>query len=158
MAVNYMPEGSRTVTPYLIIKGAAEALEFYKKAFGATEVARLPGPDGKSIMHAEMKIGDSLVLLADEAPQWGVVGPATLGGSGVTIHLYVPDVDSFVDQAVKAGAKVTMPITDMFWGDRFGKITDPFGHAWSVATHKEDVPWDEMARRGAEAMKEMCKQ
>ncbi len=157
MAVNYIPEGGRSITPHLIVKGAAEAMEFYKKAFGATEVCRMPGPDGKSVMHGEMKIGDSLFFLNDEFPDYGALSPATLGGSGVTIHLYVPDADATVAQATKAGATVTMPLMDMFWGDRYGKLKDPYGHNWAVATHKEDLTPEEMGRRGAEAMKEMCK-
>jgi PhnB protein len=157
MAVKYIPEGHHTLTPHLVIKGAAEAMEFYKKAFGAEEICRMPGPDGKSVMHGEMRIGSSMLYLADEFPEYGALSPKSLGGSGVTIHMYVPDVDATVDRAVKAGATVKMPIMDMFWGDRYGKVTDPFGHNWSIATHKEDVPMEEMGKRAAEAMKEMCK-
>jgi uncharacterized glyoxalase superfamily protein PhnB len=141
-----------TVTPHLVCAGAADAIEFYKNAFGATEEARLPGPDGK-IMHAMIRIGDSPVMLADEMPEWGSVGPKALHGSPVTIHLYVDDVDEFVERAERAGAKVTMPVDDMFWGDRYGKLDDPFGHHWSIATHKRDVSAEEMQK----AMQEMAR-
>ncbi|HLE66140.1 MAG TPA: VOC family protein [Burkholderiales bacterium] len=141
--VKPVPEGMRTVTPHLICAGAADAIEFYKKAFGAVEMARLPGPDGK-IMHAMIRIGDSAVMLVDENPEWGMLGPKALKGSSVAIHLYVEDADAFVARAVKAGAKVTMPLDDMFWGDRYGKLEDPFGHHWSVGTHVRDVTMDEM--------------
>ena len=140
-----------TVTPHLVCAGAAEAIEFYKEAFGATEEARLPGPDGK-IMHAMIRINDSPVMLADEMREWGSVGPKALHGSPVTIHLYVDDVDAFVARAEQAGARVTMPIADMFWGDRYGKLEDPFGHQWSVATHKRDVSEEEM-KKGMEEMR-----
>ena len=141
--VKPVPEGMHSVTPHLICAGAADAIEFYKKAFGATESARLPGHDGK-IMHAMIRIGDSAVMLVDEMPEWGSLGPKTLKGSSVTIHLYVEDADAFVERAVKAGAKVTMPVADMFWGDRYGKLEDPFGHQWSVGTHVRDVTMEEM--------------
>ncbi|HJQ62402.1 MAG TPA: VOC family protein [Burkholderiales bacterium] len=137
-----IPEGMHSVTPHLVCAGAADAIDFYKKAFGAVEEARLPGPQGK-IMHAMIRIGDSAVMLVDEMPEWGALGPKALKGSPVTIHLYVEDVDAFVARAVKAGAKVTMPVADMFWGDRYGKIEDPFGHHWSVATHVRDVSMEE---------------
>jgi uncharacterized glyoxalase superfamily protein PhnB len=146
------PKRLKTVTPHLVCAGAADAIEFYKKAFGATEEARLPGPDGR-IMHAMVRIGDSPVMLADEMQEWGSVGPKTLHGSPVTIHLYVDDVDAYVARAEEAGAKVTMPVADMFWGDRYGKLEDPFGHKWSVATHKRDVSYEEMQK----AMQEMQK-
>jgi uncharacterized glyoxalase superfamily protein PhnB len=154
--VNPIPEGFHAVTPHLVIKDAAAAIEFYKKAFGAEETFRMPGPGG-SIMHAEIRIGDSPIMLAAEYPDWGVVGPETLGGSPVTVHLYVKDVDTVFDQAVKAGAKATMPPADQFWGDRYGKLQDPFGHTWGVATHIEDVPPEEMGERAAKAMEEMSK-
>lgn len=147
-ATSYKPEGSRTVTPHLVIRGAARAIEFYKKAFGAEEICRMPG-EGDTLMHAEVKIGDSIVYLADEAPQWGCVGPQTLNGSSVTIHLYVPDADAAYTRAVSAGATATMPLQDMFWGDRYGKVTDPFGHVWSIAQHKEDVSPEECMQRMA---------
>jgi PhnB protein len=144
-----IPEGFRTITPHLIIKGAGQAIDFYKKAFGAEEIMRMPGPDGKSVMHAEVKIGDSHLMIADEFPEYGCKGPKTLGGTPVTVHLYVKDVDSVFNQAIKAGATAKMPITDMFWGDRYGKLSDPFGHEWSIATHKEDVSPQECAKRAA---------
>jgi uncharacterized glyoxalase superfamily protein PhnB len=132
-----------SVTPQLVCAGAADAIEFYKKAFDATEAGRLPGPQGK-IMHAMIRIGDSPVMLVDEFPEWNSLGPKSLKGSPVTIHLYVEDVDAFVQRAVAAGAKVTMPVDDMFWGDRYGQLEDPFGHRWSVGTHKRDVSPQEM--------------
>ena len=134
-----------SVTPHLVCAGAADAIEYYKKAFGAEEVARLPGPQGK-IMHAMLRIGDSAVMLADEMPDWGSVGPKALKGSPVTIHLYVQNADEFVARAAKAGAKVTMPVEEQFWGDRYGKLEDPFGHHWSVGTHVRDVSREEMQK------------
>lgn len=148
MAVNYIPKGYHSATPYLICKGAARAIDFYKQAFGATELMRFPGPGG-SIGHAEIKIGDSPMMLADEMPQMGYRSPASLGGSPVSIMLYVQDVDKVVDRAVKAGAKLERPVTDQFYGDRNGTIQDPFGHVWTIGTHKEDVSPEEMQRRAA---------
>ena len=148
-----IPEDMHVVTPHLIIAGAANAIEFYKKAFGAVEAARLPGPDGK-IMHAMIRIGGDAIMLVDEMPQWGALGPKALKGSPVTIHLNVEDVDAFFKRAVDAGAKVTMPLADQFWGDRYGKVEDPFGHQWSIATHVRDVSPKEMQ----EAMKQMAKE
>ena len=148
-----IPEHMHSVTPHLVVAGAANAIEFYKKAFGATEEARLPGPGGK-IMHAMIRIDGSAIMLVDEMPEWGALGPKALKGSPVTIHLYVEDADAFVARAVKAGAKVTMPVADMFWGDRYGKIEDPFGHQWSVGTHVRDVTPEE----AEQAMKEMATQ
>ena len=148
-----IPEGMHSITPHLVCAGASKALDFYQKAFGATELARLPGPDGR-LMHAAMKIGDSTVMLADEMPEWGSLGPKALKGSPVTIHLYVEDVDALVARAVKAGAKVTMPVEEQFWGDRYGKLEDPFGHHWSVATHVRDVTAEEMKK----AMQQMSAQ
>jgi uncharacterized glyoxalase superfamily protein PhnB len=145
-----VPDGFHTVTAHLTVKGAGEAIEFYKKAFGAEEVARMPGPGG-TIMHAEIRIGDSPIMLNDEFPEHGARGPKTIGGTPVSIHLYVKDVDALFDRAVKAGAKVTMPIADMFWGDRFGKLEDPFGHQWSLATHLEDVTSEECMERAKAA-------
>ena len=136
--VKPIPKGMHTVTPHLICADAAKAIDFYKKAFNAVEMMRVKGADGK-IMHASVRIGDSPVMLVDEYPAWGVLSPTTLKGSPVTIHLFVEDVDFFVARAVRAGAKVTMPIADMFWGDRYGKLEDPFGHHWSVATHLRDM-------------------
>ena len=141
--VSYKPEGMHTVTPHLVCAGAAEAIEFYSKAFGAEEQARLPDPNGK-LMHAAVRIGDSVVMLVDEYPGMGALGPKALNGTPVTIHLYVPDVDAFVARAVDAGATLRMPVADMFWGDRYGIIVDPFGHHWSVATHQRDLTMDEM--------------
>ena len=149
--VKPVPEGMHSVTPHLVCAGAANAIEFYKKAFGAVELARLPGSQGR-LMHAAIRIGDSTVMLADEMPEWGSLGPKALKGSPVTIHLYVDDADAFVARAVKAGAKVTMPVDDMFWGDRYGKLEDPFGHHWSVGTHVRDVSPEEMQQ----AMKKMA--
>ena len=143
--VKPIPEGAHTVTPHLICAGAADAIEFYKKAFNATEFFRMPGPKGGT-MHAEIRIGDSNVMLMDEMPECGGLGPKSLKGSPVTLHLYVEDVDAFVARAVGAGAKITMPITDMFWGDRYGQLEDPFGHKWSVATHTRDVGPEEMQK------------
>ena len=137
-SVNPIPEGMHTVTPHLVCAGAGAAIDFYKKAFGATETSRMPGPGGK-LMHASVRIGDSAVMLVDEMPEWGSLGPKALKGSPVVIHLYVDDVDAFTARAVAAGAKVTMPVADMFWGDRYGQLEDPFGHRWSVATHVRDV-------------------
>ncbi len=148
--VKPIPEGMTAVTPHLVCAGAAQAIEFYKKAFGAVEEGRMPGPGGK-IMHASIRIGGCAIFLADENPEWGSLGPKALKGSPVTIHLYVDDTDAFVARAVKAGAKVTMPVSDQFWGDRYGQIDDPFGHHWSVGTHMRDVSQKEMA----EAMKKM---
>ncbi len=132
-----------TVTPHLVVAGAAKAIEFYKKAFGAEEMMRLQGPDG-SMWHASVLIGDSVVMLVDEMPGMGSLGPKALKGTPVTIHLNVPDVDGSIERAVKAGAKVLMPAADMFWGDRYGVIQDPFGHKWSVATHIRDMTVDEI--------------
>ena len=144
-----VPEGFHTVTPHLEVRGAAKAIEFYKKAFGATEIFRNYGPDGKAIMHAQLRIGDSPVLLHDEFQEAGVSSPHALEGSPVTLHLYVEDADAVFRQAVAAGATVDMPIQDMFWGDRYGQLTDPFGHVWSIGTHKEDVSVEEAKRRMA---------
>jgi uncharacterized glyoxalase superfamily protein PhnB len=145
---NPIPEGTHTVTPHLVIKGAAAAIDFYAKAFGAREHYRMPGADGR-IGHAEIQIGDSLIYVADEFPQMGQRSPKAYGGSPVTIHLYVADCDASYAQAVAAGAKVRSPLMDMFWGDRYGQVEDPFGHRWSIATHKEDVSPEEMAKRMA---------
>lgn len=133
-----VPDGMHSLTPYLICADAVKAIEFYKKAFGAVEEMRLPGPDGK-LVHATLRIGDSQMMLTEENPAWGSQGPKLLKGSPVAIHLQVEDVDATVAQAVSAGAKVTMPIAEMFWGDRYGLLEDPFGHRWSVATHVRDL-------------------
>src|ERR1700722_15336526 len=141
--VKPIPEGMHTVTPLLTCADAAAAIEFYRKAFNAQEVSRLPGPDGK-LMHASIRIGDSTVMLTDEFPQMGGLGPKTLKGSPVTIHLYVEDADAVAERAVAAGATITMPVQEMFWGDRYGQLEDPFGHRWSVGTHVRDVTPEEM--------------
>jgi PhnB protein len=147
--VQAVPPGYHTVTPYLVVSNAGRAIDFYKQAFGAKELSRMAAPDGK-VGHAELKIGDSVIMLSDE--MMGNRSPESLGGSPVSIFLYVDDVDSIFNQAVKAGAKSTMPPADMFWGDRYAKLTDPFGHLWGVATHKEDVAPQEMEKRAKEAM------
>jgi PhnB protein len=146
--VQAIPTGYAGVTPYLIIRGAARALDFYKKAFGATELLRFGGPDGK-IGHAEIKIGEGVVMLADESPERGHKSPQTLGGNAVSLLFYVPDVDAFFAKAVAAGATVRQPLADQFYGDRSATIADPFGHVWTIATHTEDVSEDEMQRRMA---------
>jgi PhnB protein len=151
--VKKIPEGMHSITPHLVCAGAAKAIDFYKQAFGATEQGRMPGPDGR-LMHAAVKIGDSTVMLVDEMPEWGALGPKALKGSPVTIHIYVEDVDALVARAVNAGAKVTMPVAEQFWGDRYGKLEDPFGHHWSVATHVRDVTPEEMKK----AMQQMSAQ
>jgi uncharacterized glyoxalase superfamily protein PhnB len=141
-----------TITPHLVCEGAADAIEFYKKAFDAVEIMRLPGEGGR-VMHAELKIGDSTIMLADDFPDYdGGKGPKALNGSPVTLHLYSPDVDAAFRQAVDAGATVRMEVADMFWGDRYGQVTDPFGHHWSIATHLRDVSPEEMEA----AMKQMA--
>jgi len=144
--VQPVPAGYHNVTPYLIVRNAAAAIEFYKKAFNAAELMRFPGPGGK-IMHAEVKIGDSPVMLADEMPEEGYVGPQTLGGVGVSIMLYVDDVDKQFAQAVSAGATAKRPVKDQFYGDRSGTLVDPFGHVWTLGTHKEDLSMDEVRKR-----------
>ena len=146
MAVKPIPEGYHTATPYLIIEGAADAIEFYKRAFGATELFRFPAPDGK-IGHAEIKIGDSPIMLADAYPDMGYNGPKSLGGSPVSLMIYVEDVDTVFNRAVDAGATVKEAVTDKFYGDRIGSLIDPFGHVWHVSTHKEDVSMEEMEKR-----------
>lgn len=150
MAVKPIPEGYHTATPYLIIKGAADAIEFYKKAFGATELFRFPAPDGK-IGHAEIKIGDSPIMLADEYPDMGYKGPKSLGGSPVSLMIYVEDVDTVFNRAVNGGATVKEAVSDKFYGDRIGTLVDPFGHIWHVSTHKEDVSLEEMEKRAQAA-------
>jgi PhnB protein len=153
MPVKPVPDGYHTVTPYLIIRDAAQALEFYKSALGATELMRFAGPDGK-VMHAEIKIGDSPIMIGEECPEMGYRGPQALGGSPAGICLYVPDVDAQFARAVAAGAKVQRPVVNQFYGDRSGTFVDPFGHVWTIATHVEDVSVEEMHRRCAEYMKQ----
>ena len=150
MSVKAIPAGHHTASPYLAIKNAAEALEFYKKAFGANEIYKLMMPDGR-LGHAEMRLGDSIIMMADEFPEYGVKAPQTLGGSPVSIYLYVEDVDAFFKKALGAGAKERQPVMDQFYGDRSGQLEDPFGHLWWVATHKEDVAPEEIQKR-TEAM------
>ncbi|MEP6536583.1 MAG: VOC family protein [Bryobacteraceae bacterium] len=146
--VKPIPDGYRGATPYLTVRNAADAIDFYKKAFGATELLRLASPDGK-VGHAEIKIGEAVIMLSDEYPEMNVLSPETIGGSPVTIHLYVEDVDAMAKTATDAGAKIERPVEDQFYGDRGGKFTDPFGHRWWLATHKEDVSPDEMKKRAA---------
>ncbi len=149
--VQPIPEGYPQVTPYLCVDGAAAAIDFYATVFGTTERMRMPNPGGK-IGHAELQLGDSVIMLADEAPEIGFRSPKTLGGTPVIVSVYVEDVDAVVERAVQAGATLLRPVEDQFYGDRSGQFEDPFGHRWSVATHVEDVPPDEMARRAAQAM------
>ncbi|WMD21158.1 VOC family protein [Achromobacter seleniivolatilans] len=143
-----IPEGMHTLTPHIVCEGASDAIAFYKKAFNAQELARLPGPNGK-VMHAAIRIGDSVLMLMDDFPEWGSLGPKALKGSPVTLHLYMNDVDAAMQQAVDAGAQVTMPAADMFWGDRYGQVVDPFGHRWSIATHKTDLSPEEIQQNMA---------
>jgi PhnB protein len=151
MAVKAIPAGYHSVTPYLMLRDGAAAIEFYKKAFGAKELMRFPGPQGK-LMHAEVQIGDSPVMLADEMPEALCQGPKTRGGTTVGIMIYVENADAVFNQAVAAGAKVLRPLKDQFYGDRSGSVEDPFGHVWTIATHKEDVSSAEMAKRAAAEM------
>lgn len=158
MPVKPIPDGYRTVTPYLVLNNASSAIDFYKRAFGAQEIMRMDTPQGK-IGHAELKIGDSMIMVSDEMPgNASTRAPQSLGGTTVGIFLYLRDVDATFSQAVAAGAKVEMPLDDMFWGDRYGKVLDPFGHSWSLATHKEDVAPEEMGKRAKEAMAKMAAQ
>jgi PhnB protein len=154
MAAKPVPEGYHTVTPYLAVDDAAQAIEFYKRAFGAQERMRMPMPDGK-IGHAELQIGNSVIMLSDPFPQSNVKPPKEIGGTSAGVFLYVEDVDALWQQAVDAGATPTTPVEDMFWGDRFGTVTDPYGHSWQIATHKEDLTPEEIAERGREAMAAM---
>ena len=151
--VSPIPSDMPAITPHLVCAGAAQAIDFYVRAFGAVDQGRLAGPDGK-LMHAMIRIGGSPLMLVDEMPEWGALGPLALKGSPVTIHLYVEDVDATVARAVAAGARVTMPVADMFWGDRYGQLEDPFGHHWSVATHIRDLTPDEIAAAMAGACPE----
>ena len=153
MAAKPIPDGYHTATPYLIVRDAARGIEFYKKAFGATEMLRCADPSGK-LMHAEIKIGNSPIMLADEFPEMQILGPQSRGGSTVIILLYVEDVDARFSQAVAAGAKVVRPVKDEFYGDRAGTLEDPFGHVWTIATHREDVSSEEMHRRFEASMKQ----
>jgi len=150
--INSVPDGYHTITPYLVIRGAAQAIDYYKQAFGATEIMRIQQPDGR-VGHAELKFGDAVVMLADEFPEINVVGPATLGNTTVGVLLYVENADATFDKAVSLGAKVRKPMADQIYGDRNGTLEDPFGHKWTIATHKEDVTPEEMERRMAAASK-----
>lgn len=138
-----IPEGMHSLTPHIVCAGAADAIEFYKRAFGAVEMMRMPGPDGR-LMHAAVRIGDSVLMLVDEMPEYGVLGPKARQGSSVTLHHYVTDADAAFERAVAAGCTVAMPLDDMFWGDRYGQLDDPYGHRWSIATHKRDMSPEEM--------------
>ena len=145
--VKPIPEGYHTITPSLIVDDGVRALDFYKRAFGAKERGRMPGPDGRTIMHAELRIGSSIVFIADEFPGVGPRAPHALGGTTGSLHLYVPNVDAAFARAVAAGAEVRMPVQDMFWGDRYAKVADPFGHEWGLATHKEDLSAKQIGER-----------
>ncbi len=154
-SVKPIPAGYHSLNPHIVLKNAELGIEFYKKAFNGQELFRMPGPDGK-IMHAEIKIGDSVLMLATECQEKGSKSAETIGASSCTLMLYVDNVDTVWDQAVKAGAKVTMPLSNMFWGDRYGQLTDPFGHNWALAQHIEDVSPDDMKVRQQEAMKQFA--
>lgn len=154
MATKSIPDGYHSITPYLIIKGAAGAIDFYKRVFGATELMRMPDPSGK-IGHAEIMIGDSHIMLADEYPEMGHRSPQTLGGAGVSLMIYLDDVDEVYKRALAAGAKQVQPLKDQFYGDRSGTVQDPYGHVWTIATHVEDIAPEEMQRRATEAMRQM---
>ena len=155
-AATPIPDGFHTITPHLVVRGAADAIEFYKKAFGAEEIMRMPGPDGKTIMHAEIKIGDSMLMVVDEMPmmdKW--VSPAKLSGTTVALALYVEDTDKMYQRAIDAGATESMKPMDAFWGDRYSKVTDPFGHEWEICTHKEDLTPEEIGQRAGEYFSNM---
>ena len=154
MSVKPIPDGYHSITPYLTVRDASRAIEFYKQAFGAKERGVMKGPDGK-VMHAELMIGDSIIMLGDEFPEYGALSPQSTGGAGMGLHIYVDGVDAAFDRAVKAGAEVEMPVMDQFWGDRYGKLKDPFGHKWSIATHTKDMSADEMKHAMDEAMEKM---
>jgi uncharacterized glyoxalase superfamily protein PhnB len=153
--VKAIPDGFHSVTAGLVVRDGTKALEFYKAAFGAEVISRMDMPDGK-LMHAEFRIGDSIVMLGEECPDWGVSAPETLGGSPVSLNVYVEDCDAVFNRAVEAGAAVKMPVADMFWGDRYGKITDPFGHSWGILTHVKDLTEEEVKAAAAEAMAAMA--
>jgi uncharacterized glyoxalase superfamily protein PhnB len=156
--VKAIPDGFNSLSPHIQVRGAAQAIEFYKKAFGAEEIFRMPGPDGKSIMHAELKFGNSMLMLCEEMPGegCGCTSPQTAGKTTAVLHLYVDDADSLYNRAVKAGAKETMPLMDAFWGDRYGQVTDPFGHVWSIATHKQDLTPEQIQNGAQEFFAGMC--
>ena len=156
MATKPIPEGFHTLTPYLVVRDGAKAIEFYKQAFGAKVRGIHYMPDGKTILHADLQFGDSHMMLNDEFPQWGALSPLSNGGAtSVTMHMYVEDVDRVFNQAVASGATVKMPVMDAFWGDRYGQLVDPFGHQWSVATHKQDLTEEEMIKASKAAMSQM---
>lgn len=157
MPVKPIPDGYHTLTPFLTVRDAVKAIEFYKQAFGAEERGVMKGPDGK-VMHAELKIGDSIIMLSDEFPDFGAKSPEAIGGSPMGLHIYLDGVDAAFDRAVKAGATVEMPVMDQFWGDRYGRLKDPFGHKWSIGTHIKDMSADEMKTAMDEAMAKMCEQ
>lgn len=148
-----IPDGYGTITAALIVKNAADAVEFYKKAFGAQEIYRFLGPDGKTIMHTELQIGTSRIMLGEEMPKMNCKSPQSLGGAGISLYMYVNDADATFKSAVAAGAKPMMPVTDMFWGDRFGQVEDPFGHVWGIATHTKDMSQEEVKKAGQEFFK-----
>jgi PhnB protein len=156
MSVRPVPEGYHTLTPFLTVRDARRAIDFYKQAFGAVERGAMDGPDGK-VMHAELQIGDSRIMLSDEYPSFGALSPQSLGGTGMGLHIYIDNVDAAFDRAVKAGAKVEMPVADMFWGDRYGKLTDPFGHKWSIGTRVKNMSSDEIQKAQDEFMASMPK-
>lgn len=151
--VKPIPDGYHSVTPTLTIRGTSDAIEFYKKAFDAKEVYRFPGPDGKSIMHAEIRIGDSAIMLCDEIPEMGCLSPKSTGGPSGAIYLYVNDADSVFSKAVSVGAQPLLPLMDGFWGDRIGMLVDPFGHRWTIATRKKEMTIEEIQKAGADFMK-----
>jgi PhnB protein len=153
--VKAIPEGYHSVTPYMVVNDAAAAIDFYKRAFEAQETYRHLGPDGKSIINAELKIWDSIILLSDEFPHGECRSPKSIGGTAITLHIYNEDVDRVFKQAVNAGATVVMPIMDVFWGDRYAQIKDPFGHIWSIGTHKQDLSQEEIQKAGQAVFKEM---
>ena len=155
--VNYIPDGCNSVSAYLIVKDANKAVEFYKDAFGAVGGACMTAPDG-SVMHAELKIGNSTIMISDENPQWDMNSAETMGGSPVSLHIFVPDADAAFQKALDAGCTQIAPLMDAFWGDRYGKLADPFGYQWGIATHVEDVSEEEMQRRAAAWMAEMANQ
>lgn len=156
--VNPIPAGCNSVNVFLVVKDGQAAIDFYKKAFGAVGGLCMSGPDGKSILHAELQIGNSTIMLTEENPEWELKSAETLGGSPASLHLYLPDVDSAFQQAVDAGCQVASPVMDMFWGDRYGKVVDPFGYQWGLATHVEDVPDEEMGKRAQEWFASMADQ
>jgi len=156
MPVKPIPDGYHTLTPFMTVRDAARAIEFYKAAFGAVERGVMKGPDGK-VMHAELMIGDSILMMSDEFPEFGSLSPQAIGGSPLGLHIYVDNVDAAFDRAVKAGAQVEMPVMDQFWGDRYGRLKDPFGHKWSIATHTKDMSADEMKHNMEDAMAKMQK-